>query len=68
MKDRDEETDGTLYCSRQDKIVGVERCFACDFGVVVRGNVACAYDDLMPRLRHTEALAWVVRRLRPSPA
>ena len=66
MTDPRTETDGTLYCSRQDKIIGVERCYACDFAVVVRGQVACAYDDLVPRSRYTEALAWALRRLRPS--
>jgi hypothetical protein len=61
-----DEPDGTLYCSRQDKIVGVERCYACEYGVVVRGQVACAYDDLAPKLRFPEALLWSIRRLRPN--
>jgi hypothetical protein len=61
-----EDQDGTLYCSRQDKVVGVERCYACEYGVVVHGQVACAYDDIVPKLRLSEALRWSLRRLRPS--
>jgi hypothetical protein len=61
-----DEPDGTLYCSRQDRIVGVERCYACEYGMVVRGQVACAYDELVPKLRLSEALRWPFRRLRPN--
>jgi hypothetical protein len=68
MNEQHDEPDGTLYCSRQDKIVGVERCFGCEYGVVVRGHVACAYDDLAPRLRIADAVRWSLRRLRPSVA
>jgi hypothetical protein len=65
VRDEDE-LDGTVYCSRQDRIISVERCYACEYGVVVRRRVACAYDDLTPRLRLTEALQRSLRRLRPS--